>query len=292
MLDNKKEGIKRFLKSMIPWRMRYYIKLQEAKGKLHISGAIKQFRTVEKYNEELYETLRELEISNFVGKRICELGPGQHLTHAFLEYQMGADEEWLLEIDDFAKVESEAVLDSVKLDDRFKIERQLPELSQGESWKTYLKKINAIYSINGFDGYKTVPDNSIDFCFSYAVLEHIRKNIFISTMSEVYRFMSVGGKCYHTVDYKDHLGGKKNHLRYSDYVWEDSIHYNMDNYTNRIQCSEMCELLKSIGFSIVDVKRVLFEKEPINRKKLAKEFESISDDDLMTSSATIVLEKV
>ena len=38
----------------------------------------------------------------FRGKSVCEMGPGQYLLHPFLEYQLGADREVLLEIDDFA----------------------------------------------------------------------------------------------------------------------------------------------------------------------------------------------
>lgn len=114
----------------------------------------------------------------------------------------------------------------------------------------YLRKINGLYSINGLEGYREVADDSVDYLFSFAVLVHVRKRTFEDTMKETYRFMKSGGMAYHTVDYKDHLGGKKNQLRFRESVWEDETHYRMDNYTNRLACSEMCQILEDIAFKL------------------------------------------
>lgn len=286
-----KEKVKRTIKSLIPWRLRYFIKLQEAKGNIQLSENIKQFRPIGQYNEELYSTLKDLKIRNFNGKTVCELGPGQHLSHAFLEYQMGAEKEWLLEIDDFAYVDSPAKPEDITIENGYGIQKQLPTLSDGESWKSYLDKINATYSINGLDGYKDVPDNSVDYCFSYAVFEHIRKRVFRETIQEMYRFMRHRGICYHVVDFTDHMGGGKNHLRFPESVWEDEDHYKMDNYTNRIQCSEMCKMLKDAGFEIIGLKKQRYRKFPLRRKHITGMLEKISDDDLLTAKVKLIIRK-
>lgn len=286
-----KEKLKRAIKSFMPWRLRYFIKLQEAKGNIHISEGIKQFRTIEQYNDELYDTLRDLKIDSFKGKTVCELGPGQHLSHAFLEYQMGAEKEFLLEIADFAHVDSAAVLKNVVLKNGYDIQKRIPNLQSGESWISYLDKINARYFTNGIAGYKSMLDNSVDFCFSYAVFEHIRKNIFVETLQEIYRFMNVGGICYHTVDFTDHMGGGKNQLRFPDSVWENEVHYKMDMYTNRISCTEMCVLMEEIGFEILALKRQKYKKIPLKRNKINNMFRDINEEDLFTSNAIIVAKK-
>lgn len=286
------EPIKRFVKNLIPWRLRYYIKLQEAKGIICLPSGIKQFRPIEQYNDQFYQTLNDLHITDFEGKTICELGPGQHLSHAFLEYQMGAKKEWLLEIADFAHIDNLAVLDNVLLDSSQCLKRELPQLQSGEAWKSYLEKINAVYSINGLEGYKAIPDNSVDYCFSYAVIEHIRKDIFMDTIEQMYRFMREGGVCYHTVDFTDHMGGKKNQLRFNESIWEDDVHHNMDNYTNRFSCSQIVGSLKRVGFRKVKIiKQLSFKDLPIKRKYVAKEFEHTTDADLKAAFAIIVLRK-
>lgn len=286
------ETAKRCVKNSIPWRIRYQIKLLEAKGVIRLPENIKQNRGIDEYNAFFYETLTRLGIGYFVGKTVCELGPGQHLSHAFIEYIMGAEKEYLLEIADFAHVGDSITSKELDLKQFNSMEeRGLPEPDKGETRESYLGKINAIYSTDGLKGYRKVPDGSVDYCFSFSVLEHVRKNIFIETVKEMYRFMKKGGVCYHTVDYKDHLGGKKNQLRFPESVWEDEIHYAMDNYTNRISCSDMCEIMKEVGFTIKSVKRRKFRKPPISRKHINDLFQDISDEDLLTADAIIITEK-
>ncbi len=184
-----KEYIKRFAKNCIPWRLRYFLKLQEAKGNFKFPENIKQKSLIEEYNNIFYNALKVLEIKDFREKSVCEMGPGQFLSHAFLEYQLGAEKEVLLEIADFANVDSPADKSLLSLVNDYDYVRRLPELEDGETWRTYLQKIHAIYRTDGLNGYKSVPDESIDFLFSFAVLEHIRKNIFVDTMQETFRFM-------------------------------------------------------------------------------------------------------
>lgn len=286
-----RENIKRFIKSCIPWRLRYFIKLQEAKGNIRFPDIIKQKSLIKEYNDELYDAMKKLGINDFNEKTVCEMGPGQYLSHAFMEYQMGAEKEFLLEIADFANVNAPADNGSLIMDNGYGITRTLPAMTDGETWKTYLEKINAVYRTDGLGGYKQVPDSSVDYLFSFSVFEHIRKNIFMDTMKEAYRFMCSGGISYHTVDFKDHLGGGKNQLRFPENVWEDKDHYKMDNYTNRLACSEICQLMIKAGFRIVRVEKKLFKKEPLKRKCLDDGFADISDDDMRTAGAVIIARK-
>lgn len=285
------ETVKRSIKNCIPWRLRYFIKLQEGKGYIKIPEVIKQRRSIEEYNKPFYDALEKLEICNFAGKIVCEMGPGEFVSHAFIEYQLGADREILLEIADFADIKSLADRKKMQLKASYSPLKSLSKLDAGESWIECLDKINATYSINGLDGYKEIPDVSVDFVFSFAVLEHIRKKIFVETFKEVFRFMRFGGVAYHTVDFTDHFGGGKNQLRFSDLAWEDDAHYNMYNYTNRIPCTEMCEILTNIGFEIMKIERVFYKKLPISRSGLSLEFNDISQEDLMTQNAVIILKK-
>lgn len=284
------EKIKRYAKNCIPWRIRYFIKLQEAKGNLLLGEKIKQHRPIEEYNIALRNAMELAEIETFVGKTICEIGSGEYLSHAAMEYMMGAANEYLLEIDDFVGLQNKADVSSFKIGQDDIYIRRLPKES-GKNWQDYLCDINAEYYVTGLEGYKKIPDNSVDYLFSFFVLEHIRKNIFFESMKEVYRFMKPGSIIFHNVDYTDHMGGGKNQLRFSEDIWEDSIHYKMDMYTNRIPCSAMAAILQDIGYHIVKCEITRYKKNPISRSKLSADTKYINDDDLKIAKCRFVLRK-
>lgn len=288
----KLENLKRKLKNSISWETRLKIKLLEAKYPKLMPQFLKQRSDPKLYNDAFYNALRKMNIENFEGKTICELGPGQFLAHALLFYQMGGDSSYLLEIDDFANQKSEVKIDkNMILDKNFNRIRKLPMPKDHITWQQYLKQINAEYYTDGIQGYLRVPTNSIDYIFSFSVVEHIRKNIFKKSMEEIYRMMKPGGMAYHTVDLKDHFGGGKNHLRYPDNVWHNEIHYKLDNYTNRLTCTEICNLAEEIGFEIVFIEKRKYKELPLKRNELSTELRGMSNEDLLISDFILVLRK-
>ena len=60
-----------------------------------------------------------------------------------------------------------------------------------------------------------LPTNSVDFCLSNAVLEHVPKRDLALVAAELFRVLNRNGICVHRVDLKDHLGGGLNNLRFS-----------------------------------------------------------------------------
>lgn len=280
-------------KNLIPWKLRYWLKLTEAKHPGFIPDILKQKSDPGYYNDVFYEALDTIGIDSLEGKAVCEMGPGQFLSHAFLAYQLGADESYLLEIDDFAHQEGKIKMSrNLLLKEGMDKKRNLPGTEKAGTWKRYLKLLRSRYYTDGIDGYRRIPDDAVDYVFSFSVVEHIRKNVIRETMQEMYRFMRCGGTAYHVVDLKDHLGGGKNHLRFSDAEWEDQNHYKMDNYTNRLSCSELVSIWKETGFSVVYLKRERMDKRKLlNRSELNPVFSGISEKDLETGSFTVMLQK-
>lgn len=284
-----KEKIKAKIKDLIPWQVRYALKIYEAKGH---RIPFKYHNEYEAYTNAFYGMLSGAGIDDLEGKVVCELGVGEYFSHALLEYQMGAEHEYMLEIEDYAGLDSNAFFkEPYLLSDKFEKKRVLPRPEGNEAWREYLEKINATYMVNGLDGYKEIPDDSVDYCFSDAVFEHIRKPVFTETIREIYRFMRSGGVSYHIIDFRDHIGGGKNHLRISEDKWEDGLHYKMDNYTNRLSLSEILSILGVAGFSKIDVQKIYYDRMPLKRNQLAEEFKNISDEDLMIKVAKIKMIK-
>lgn len=287
------ENILKSVKNLIPWKLRYWIKLTEAKHPGLIPSVFKQKSEPKHYNDVFYQALETMGIENLKEKVICEMGPGQFLSHAFLAYQLGADRIYLLEIDDFAGQDEDAKMSrALLLRAGMKKIRNLPEMEEWGTWKKCLKMLNARYYTDGIEGYRRIPDNTVDFVFSFSVAEHIRKNVIRETMQEMYRFMKHGGISYHAVDLKDHFGGGKNHLRFSETDWEDSIHYKMDNYTNRISCSELIAMWKECGFSVSYLKREKMDKRKLlQRRQMNSVFSDMSEKDFATGSFVVILRK-
>lgn len=282
--------LKRMIKNMLPWRLRYQLGILGAKHSDLMPGFLKQHNSLKDYNNTLYHMLEKINCKNLENKVICEMGAGQFFSHAPICYQLGASEIFLLEIKDFANCHHLVKDEELKLDPLYQAVRTLPE-HEHISWKDYLPRIHTEYFFNGLCGYKQVPDNYVDLCFSCTVLQHIRKNVFEKIVSESYRFMKKGGVMIHQADLRDCFGGGKNQLRFSEEEWEDDVHYRMDNYTNRLSCSQMISVFERIGFWVMDVKKRYFKKHPIKRHQLAKEFRMISEEDLMTRGFIILLKK-
>ena len=97
--------------------------------------------------------------------------------------------------------------------------------------------------------------------------------------------MKKDGFMSHQVDFKDHLEGSLNNLRFSNFVWESYLFRNSGFYTNRIRFYEMVSIFENKGFEvqILDLKK--WNILPLNLKKISKQFRELKHDDLLTSGA-------
>jgi len=210
-----------------------------------------------------------------------ELGCGDSLASALIARKHGAERVYLVDVGDFVD-RNIMMYESLAL----KLDMDIDFYSV----ESYLERCYASYLTHGLKSLKTIPDNSVDFIFSQAVLEHVRKGEFRQTLDELRRILKYGGKMSHSVDLKDHLGGKLNNLRFSESWWEDDRIANSGFYTNRLRYSEMLKLFEDSGFEYecVDIKR--FEKIPTPRKMMDESFSRFSDDDLRVSSFHVVMQ--
>jgi hypothetical protein len=121
------------------------------------------------------------------------------------------------------------------------------------------------------------------------VLEHIRRGEFLDTQRELARILRRDGVCSHRVDLRDHLGGGLNNLRLPGRVWESQFFAASGFYTNRIQFGAMCRIFEQSGFTVQveDVEK--WDRLPIARRELAKEFRDLSDSELNVSGFHVVL---
>jgi SAM-dependent methyltransferase len=142
---------------------------------------------------------------------------------------------------------------------------------------------------HGLAGLRTIPDSSVDFIWSQAVLEHVRKSEFETTMRELRRILKPTGACSHRIDLRDHLSASLNNLRFPNAVWESAFFANSGFYTNRLGYGEMQAAFKAAGYEVVVGQVDRWQTPPLPRGKMAPEFSHRTDDDLAISGFNIVL---
>lgn len=224
--------------------------------------------------------------SNF---SVLELGPGDSLFTAVIAKSLGATKSWLIDAGKFAISETAAYVALGKLLLSRGYEHAGVAVAGGV--EETLRLCNGSYLTNGVSSLSELPDKTVDFCFSNAVLEHIPKEDFPKLADELNRVMKLDGVCVHRVDLKDHIGGALNNLRFSNKIWESSLFRKSGFYTNRIRFSEMLHIFDHAGFDCEVTRKVTWDELPTAQSVLAPQFSKLPKDELLISGFDLVLRR-
>lgn len=220
---------------------------------------------------------------------VLELGPGDSIFSAVIARSLNASSVCLVDAAAFATT------DMTDYSSLFSFLRQkgfsLPFKKDPDTIADILRECNCQYLTEGIRSLKELPSESVDYCFSNAVLEHIPKHDFPTMAHELFRILKSDGVCVHRVDLKDHLGGALNNLRFSESVWESALFSRSGFYTNRIRFKEMLTLFTETGFTYTLPLVLRWESLPISRTELNGAFRQMTVDDLLVSGFDVVLTK-
>jgi SAM-dependent methyltransferase len=223
------------------------------------------------------------------GRTLLELGPGDSIGTAVLAACHGASTV-LIDAGAFAVTD-------VRVYQRLAEELACnglnpPDLASAKSLGDVLDACRARYLPRGLASFEELESGSVDLIFSQAVLEHVRKHEFQTTLAACRRVIKPAGICSHRVDLMDHLGGGLNNLRFSERAWESDFFVKSGFYTNRIRCTEMLDLFHEAGFAVDLRATELWDTLPIIRKNLDSRFSSLGDDELCIKSFDVILQPV
>lgn len=216
-----------------------------------------------------------------------ELGPGNSLFSALICRSFGGTKTYMIDVDDFAIENIESYKEMADY-----LQQQglpTPQIESSESFTEVMNNSGGSYLTSGLNSLKEIESNSVDFVWSHAVLEHVRRAEFLEIMKETRRVISEDGICSHTVDLKDHLDQSLNNLRFNESFWESKFVDKSGIYTNRIRYAEMLDIFKEAGFEVKSTEVNQWQKPPIPRDSLAKQFKNLSDDELRISGFSVVL---
>jgi SAM-dependent methyltransferase len=220
----------------------------------------------------------------FVG---LELGPGDTVSSAMVARAYGASRCYLVDVAPFARRDLEpyrALAD-------FLAAKGLParDLRHVHTFEELLQACAAEYYTEGLESLRSLPDGSVDFVWSHAVLEHVRRAELPETLRELRRITRPGGMSSHRIDLRDHLADALNNLRFSERIWESRLMSNSGFYTNRFRSSELIAQFRDAGFEVADAHFLRWGELPTPRSKLARTFRALSDDELRVADLDVVL---
>lgn len=218
---------------------------------------------------------------------VCmELGPGDSLFTACSAVGAGFDGTLLVDAGDWAERDLDHFREAAR------VAGLSPErIGRWAGIDDALVDLNARYLTTGTDALRALPNNSVDFIFSQAVLEHVRRHEYAAFIAESCRVLKPGGRSSHRVDLQDHLANSSHNLRFSDRLWESPFFASSGFYTNRLSYADHVRAFEDAGYRIVTLTLDRFDRVQLPRRKLAAEFRDRTDDELSVHGFDIVAEK-
>ncbi len=282
------------MRAYLPWQLKMLAKLLLTRLRLpyRLLAALGMFRHGDMQDVDyalgvFRRHLKQAGLNDVAGKVCLELGPGDALTSALIAHAYGAQQCYLVDAGPFASTSIHAYqAQSRQLRDRG---MDAPDLSDCNSIEAFLSATNGVYLTSGLESLEHLPDDSVDFVWSHAVLEHVRLHDFDATLAALKRVLKPGGIMSHRVDLQDHLAASLNNLRFRRATWEKEWMARSGFYTNRIRFSDMLERFKGAGFEthIDNVDR--WSALPVPRRVLDTEFAALGDDELLVQGFDAVL---
>lgn len=231
--------------------------------------------------------------AGFAGRKgytVLELGPGDSLLTALFARTAGASRTILVD-------QSELAVDRLDL---FAAGSALltkqglaaPDFDGLSGTKAVLERLDCRYLTGGLESLRSLPDESVDFIFSNAVIEHVRKPLFLETARELHRIMAPHGVASHWIDYRDHLDMKLNNLRFSEPVWESDFMVKSGFYTNRIPAAQIRALFEQAGFVVEVHDHALWPGGlPTAQTAMSEPFASMAEHELTVMTSWLILRK-
>jgi len=222
--------------------------------------------------------------SDFVA---LELGPGDSVASVIIAKAFGAYKCYMVDAGVFVSDDMAAyhgVVTSLREQNIL-----VDDVCEKTDLRGLLDQYGGVYLTNRLDSLRSIPDASVDFIWSQAVLEHIPLHEFDQTMYELRRILGKNGVCSHRIDLKDHLDSALNNLRFSEAVWEAEWMTKSGFYTNRIRFADMMDRFDRAGFEPALLKKDCWDQMPIARNKLNKPYMNMPEDELLVCGFDIVL---
>ncbi len=237
----------------------------------------KHFSRVENYSS--------INMNNFL-----EIGPGDSINSGLIASYFGFTNSFLIDNGPFASFNTNDYEKSLNwLNKTYKKDVYLKK--QYLNFSQILLDHNITYETFGLMSLKKIQSNSIDFCFTNAVLQHIWKEELEFFLTEIFRVMKPNSVSSHRVNLTDHLANNINNLRFSDFIWESKLFRKSGFYTNRFRICDYENILQKHNIKYKIIAKDYFSNRILDKKYLHTQFRKYSNSELSVSGFDLILFK-
>jgi SAM-dependent methyltransferase len=219
---------------------------------------------------------------------VClELGPGESLSSAVVAKALGSSLTYLVDVGPYATPDLRVYRNMAA----FLVGAGLtpPNLDVAESFEGVLDACHAIYKTSGVESLREIPSGTVDYVWSHAVLQHVKRAELLPMLRELHRIIRGNGVCSHVIDLRDCIAGGLNHLRFDEELWEKPVLSQSGLYTNRMRFAELMAAFREAEFDVEVAHLARWEALPIARGKLSEPFRLLSDEELRISGCELLL---
>jgi SAM-dependent methyltransferase len=221
------------------------------------------------------------------GFTVLELGPGDSVLAGLAARAHGAGRVWLLDAGAYADTDVRRCKTAADL---LRAQGANPlDLDGCVDLAEVLQRNNIAYLTEGVAAFGRIPAASVDFFWSQVVLEHVPAPDFDVLLQQLRRVVKNDAVGIHSVDFRDHLGGGLNHLRFGARVWESDLFRRSGFYTNRIRCNEMVTRFEAAGFAVCVLREMRWPHLPLPRARMAAPFRNCPEDVLSVAEAELLI---
>ncbi len=226
------------------------------------------------------------------GFSYLELGPGDSLATAIVARARGAAGGWLVDAGAYASRSPEIYRTLIAKLETAEAAEALAPLTLCDTADELLVAAGCTYVEDGLESLRKIPDASVDFVFSQATLEHVAKADFPETCRQLHRIQKPGSYASHHIDFKDHLGGSLQSLRFSEDLWEAPWFARRSGfYTNRLRLSHVIAHFEDAGFAVEVILRKRWPQTPMGSDRYHRAFATLTLRDILTKEALLRLRK-
>ena len=238
-----------------------------------MNNPTRAFQTFEKYYVRACS-----KINLPTGFKVLELGPGDSILSGLVARSFGASEVWLVDAGAFAETDTSSCHRMQEL--LTASGHKNINLEDATTLDEILARGNIHYLTQGTASLANIPDASVDLFWSQVVLEHVPKYEFTEFLTQLRRIVKPDGIGVHSVDFRDHLGGALNNLRFPENTWESHLFRRSGFYTNRIRPYEMLRMFEAAGFQVDVPFKTYWSEMPTSRKWMVLPFRDMPEREL------------
>jgi hypothetical protein len=174
--------------------------------------------------------------------------------------------------------------------------KRLKVIKDCSSLEELFSKSNIIYIAPGDASKTDLENDTIDIIFSYAVLEHISKEIIFDLILESKRILKESGFTIHIIGLHDHYADfdkkitKVNFLKFSEFWWA-FFNHNKISYHNRLREKQFMKIFEQLGAKVISVENRIDPDDLIELKnmKIDKSFQGMSFEELAIHRSEIIM---